>query len=523
MYILFIVINFNQQNKYNQSQNRPMRYLLIIFTILLASSCKQKKETIIGTVALDNSYLTLSTIADSVDVPWDLQYDKANNYLIFSEIKGNIKKIDLSDNSVQLIKTIPNVFQQRTTGLLGMALYQPLQSEHYLFLSYTSKTGDKIFSNLYRYIYKDGVLANPKLLLQIPGNTGHNGSRIIIGNDKKIYWATGDAAVDANAQDITKLNGKILRINIDGSIPNDNPIPNSYVYAWGFRNMQGLTLGENNLIYTSEHGDAVEDEINLIQPLHNYGWPLIEGKNPIKKETDSTKAISFTLPIQSWTPVIAPAGIAYYGNTKIPEWRKSLILTTLKSQSLRILKLSEDGKTIIDEYTLFKDQLGRLRSVLVLPNGDVYFCSSNRDWNPQKGFPKPEDDRIYKLSLTDKTEGKIFRAIKTTSTSIVEVSGKNLYESYCASCHKADGKGVAGTFPPLAKSATVNGDLKALSQIISNGLKDKTIGDVKYEAPMPAFSFLKDEEATAIINYIRTNFSNQSSTLTINQFKQTKN
>jgi glucose/arabinose dehydrogenase/cytochrome c5 len=499
-----------------------MRQLLIIYIILIIFSCKRKEEHILSTVVLENSKLALSSVADSLDVPWDLQYDKTNNWIIFSEIKGSIKKLDLNNGSVQLIKTIPNVFQQRTTGLLGMALYQPQKGEQYLFLSYTSKNEDKIYSNLYRYIYKDGSIENPKLLLQIPGNTGHNGSRIIIGNDKKIYWATGDAAIDANAQDITKLNGKILRINLDGSIPNNNPIPESYVYAWGFRNMQGLTQGENSLIYTSEHGDAVEDEVNLVQPLHNYGWPLIEGKNPPKKETDSMKAVSFTTPIHSWTPVIAPAGLAYYGNTKIPEWNKSLILTTLKSQSLRILKLSEDGKTIIGEHTLFKDYLGRLRSVLVLPNGDVYFCSSNRDWNPQKGFPRIEDDRIYKLSRTEKEVGEIIRPLKTTTTPVTEVSGKNLYEAYCASCHKADGKGIAGTFPSLEKSATVNGNPKTLSQIILNGLKDKTIAGVKYETPMPAFSFLKDEEATAIINYIRTNFNNQNSTITIDQFKQTR-
>ena len=497
--------------------------ILLLYICILISSCTKKNEIIIGTVELSNSKLLLTQAADSLDVPWDLQYDKTNNYIIFSEIKGNIKKLDLNDNSVQLITGIPSVFQQRTTGLLGMALYQPLQTEHYLFVSYTTKTDDKIYSNLYRYIYKDGTVKNPKLLLQIPGNTGHNGSRIIIGTDKKIYWATGDAAIDANAQDITKLNGKILRINLDGSIPKDNPTPNSYVYAWGFRNMQGLTQGENSIIYTSEHGDAVEDEVNLIQPLHNYGWPLIEGKNPPKKEPDSTKAIVFTQPLQSWTPVIAPAGISYYGSTKIPEWRKSLLLTTLKSQSLRILKLSEDGKAIIDEYTLFKDQLGRLRSVITLPNGDIYFCTSNRDWNPQKGFPKPEDDRIYKLSLTEKAIGKIFTSTKTTSARVVaELSGKNLYEAYCASCHKSDGKGIMGTFPSLEKSTTVNGDIKTLSQIILKGLKNQTIDGVKYDAQMPAFNFLKDEEATAIINYIRSNFKNQASTININQFKQTK-
>jgi mono/diheme cytochrome c family protein len=403
-----------------------------------------------------------------------------------------------------------------------MALYQPRQSDHYLFLSYTTKANDKIFSNLYRYIYKDGKLNQPQLLLQIPGNTGHNGSRIIVGKDEKVYWATGDAAIDSNAQDVKRLNGKILRLNLDGSIPKDNPIPNSYVYAWGFRNMQGLAQADNGLIYTSEHGDAVEDEINLISPLHNYGWPLVEGKNAPKNATDSLKAKSFSIPIKSWTPVIAPAGLAYYGSMKIPEWRNSLILTTLKSQSLRILKLSEDGKAIIDEYTLFKDQLGRLRAVITLPNGDIYFCSSNRDWNPQKGFPKPTDDRIYKLSLSDQSIGKVIRPSRTEAVNTSEISGKMLYESYCASCHKTDGRGIPNTFPSLEKSATVNGEVKVLANILKNGLKDKTIAGVKYDAPMPAFSFLKDEEATAIINYIRTHFNNQSSTITTKQFKQTK-
>lgn len=502
-----------------------MRHIiLIIYCTIFAFSCKQQNDLIINTVALENSTLALSVKADSLDTPWDLQYDRVNNYIIFSEIKGNIKKLNLEDNSVQLIKTVPNVFQQRTTGLLGMALYQPRTGQQKLFISYTSKIADSIYANLYSYIYKDGTLDSPKLLLKIPGNTGHNGSRIIIGNDGKIYWATGDAAIDTNAQDITKLNGKILRINIDGSIPADNPIANSYVYAWGFRNMQGLTQGGKGLIYTSEHGDAVEDEVNLIQPLKNYGWPLVEGIHPPKKETDSSKKNSFTSPIKSWTPVIAPAGLAYYGNTKIAEWRNSLLLTTLKSQSLRILKLSEDGQKVIDEYTLFENLLGRLRSVLVLPNGDVYFCSSNRDWNPQKGFPKKDDDKIFKLSITDKITKTVLRPVKNqTAVPTSTVSGKLLYESYCSSCHKSDGTGLTNTFPPLENSKTVNGEIKELTKILLNGLKDKKIDGVKYDSPMPAFSFLKDEEATAIINYIRTNFKNNSSTITINQYQQTKN
>lgn len=504
-----------------------MKYQITIFLYLsiLLCSCSGRDDVVIGTIDLGNSKVVLTQEADSLNVPWDLQYDRINKCIIFSEIAGSIKKLDLETKEIVLIKKIPDVFQQRTTGLLGMALHQPQQQINYLFLSYTTKKEGKIYSNLYRYIYTATCeLKDPKLLLQIPGNTGHNGSRIIIGHDKKIYWATGDAASDHFAQDSTALNGKILRINIDGSVPADNPIPGSYVYAWGFRNIQGLTQGEDDLIYTSEHGDALEDEVNLIRPLHNYGWPLTEGRNPPKNKADSINQLDLTPPLRSWTPVIAPAGMAYYKGGRIPEWSNSLILTTLKSQSLRILKLSAAGRKVAEEYILFKDQLGRLRSVITAPNGDIYFCSSNRDWNPQRGFPKPDDDKIYKLRKTDKIEGKLFSQVKAeTGPRNLSVSGKALYESYCSSCHKADGKGIPSTFPSLENSKAVNGDKKALAAILLDGLQNKTIQGVKYDASMPAFSFLKDEEATAILNYIRTNFHNKSSTITIDEFKEARN
>lgn len=499
-----------------------LRIVLFLCIYNIISSCSRSSDKVISTIDLGDSKVVLTQEADSLNVPWDLQYDRTNKCIIFSEISGNIKKLDLESKEVILLKKIPNVFQQRTTGLLGMALYQPVVGTHYLFLSYTTKQNEKVYSNLYRYIYTDNSeLKNPKLLLRIPGNTGHNGSRIIIGHDQKLYWATGDAASDHYAQDSTSLNGKLLRINIDGSIPADNPIKNSYVYAWGFRNIQGLTQGWSDMIYTSEHGDAIEDEVNLIRPLRNYGWPLIEGMYPPKNNTDSMSKTTFTAPIRSWTPVIAPSGMAYYGGNRIPEWRNSLILTTLKSQSLRILKLSEDGRKITDEYILFKDQLGRLRSVITAPNGDIYFCSSNRDWNPQKGFPQPDDDRIYKLSITGKTAGNVVRPVKAgTAPGNQLVSGKILYESYCSSCHKPDGKGIPNTFPSLENSKTVKGENKTLAEIILNGLQNKAIEGVKYDGSMPSFEFLKDEELTAILNYIRTSFNNQGSTITVDELKQ---
>lgn len=490
-------------------------WLWVLVPLLYACSTQDEKETtIINSVQLEHSILSVSKEATGLQVPWDLQYDHINHAILFSEIGGSIRRLDIRTKNVILVDSLKDVYHQRTLGLLGMSLYQPEHGQAYLYLSYTSKRDSLIFSNLYRYDYSlEGNLSNPKLLLQIPGNTGHNGSRVIVSTDKKVYWATGDAASDTFAQDSSSLNGKILRLNLDGTIPADNPITNSYVYAWGFRNMQGLTHNTNGTIYTSEHGDAIEDEINLIQPLKNYGWPQIEGMIDTKKEKAIAKLSARQEPIKSWTPVVAPSGMAYYGNHNIPEWKNSLILATLKNQSLRLLKLSADGKKITNEKVLFKDQFGRLRSVLVVPNGDIYFCSSNRDWNPQKGFPKPDDDVIYRLRLSTKAIAPIIKPEASISVVHTIKNGQTLYDAYCASCHKSDGKGLKNTFPSLAQSESVNGEHKTLLKLLLHGLSGQEIKGIKYEGAMPAFSFLKDEEVIEIANYIRTHFGNNASTI----------
>jgi len=456
---------------------KKQTYSWLVSLIPLLSSCSSETERErkpINYIQLEHSILSLTKEATKLHVPWDLQYDRVNNAILFSEIGGSIRRLDTKTKVVTLVDSLTDVYHQRTLGLLGMALYQPEQQQAYLYLSYTSKKDSLIFSNLYRYDYnKAGKLSNPKLLLQIPGNTGHNGSRVIVSTDKKVY-------------------------------------KNSYVYAWGFRNMQGLTHDAKGLIYTSEHGDAIEDEINLIQPLKNYGWPQIEGMIDTEKEKAIAKKSPRQEPIKSWTPVVAPSGMAYYGSNVIPEWQHSLLLATLKNQSLRILKLSADGQQIVDEKILFKDQLGRLRSVLTLPNGDIYFCSSNRDWNPQKGFTKPDDDVIYRLRITDKAVAPMIKPVAANAVSSPTKSGQALYEAYCASCHKADGKGLTNTFPPLANSSLVKGDPAPLLRVILHGLKDKTIAKVKYESAMPSFSFLKNEEVIEITNYIRTHFGNSA-------------
>ena len=501
--------------------SRKYLIVLVVCAPLVLSSCKQKESLPESAefVQLENTLLALTIEAEHLNAPWDLQYDRQREAIVFSEVAGKIKRLHLGTGQIDTLLQIPDVYHMRTLGLLGMAIHQPENSQNYLFVSYTSKFNDSIYSNLVRYDY-NGLPTNPKVLLKIPGSTGHNGSRIIITNDQKVLWATGDAASDTFSQDSTALNGKILRLNLDGSIPDDNPISNSFVYAWGFRNMQGLTQSAEGKIYTSEHGDAIEDEINWIRPLHNYGWPQIEGVHDTDKEMAIAENSPRTEPIRSWTPVIAPAGLAYYDSTKIPEWNNSLLLTTLKSQSLRILQLSENGTALVDEQILFPDYLGRLRSVLVVPNGDVFFSTSNRDWNPQSGFPKSDDDIIFRLRPTLSASKLPMTTVKPKSKSLK--NGKDLYQAYCASCHKDNGKGVPSSFPPLSGSTVVNGPEDELLRTILYGTSPENINKNQFNGTMPSFSFLSNGEIAAIATYIRVNFDNNAAAVQNNRVQSNR-
>lgn len=496
-------------------------YVLIAGLIVSCSGQKEHKQyPLDANISLDSTMLAVTVVADSLVVPWDLQFID-NERLIYTEIEGIISQLDLTTGKKYQLVKIDEVYQKRTLGLLGMGIHPDFRTYPYVFVSYNTKVNDDIFSKLVRYTYKKDTLTNPKVLLTIPGSTGHNGARIIFSRNGKLLWATGDAHSKTFAQDSTSLNGKILRINIDGTVPDDNPIKGSFVWAWGFRNMQGLTVSNKGFIYTSEHGDAIEDEVNLIEPLQNYGWPQIEGKHDTPAEKAIASKNQRTEPVKSWTPVIAPAGLAFYNSNAIPEWKNTLLLATLKSQSLRVLKLDETGKQIISEQIFLEKHYGRLRAITVSPLGDIYITTSNKDWNPQPGFPKPSDDRILKISKVKKALKNPLKAKKVEVDTVLNAA--SLYNSYCASCHKENGLGVPGTFPPLAGAEQVTGAKEELIKIVLNGLSGKILvkGET-YDQQMPAFDFLSDEELAKILTYVRRDFGNNKSEVNASDIKKTR-
>ncbi|WP_207625652.1 PQQ-dependent sugar dehydrogenase [Niastella populi] len=493
-----------------------MRKKISILFLLSFAACTGRKGEELQTIdnlQPANTLLKVEVLVSGMDVPWDLHYG-SDDHLWVTEQGGNVWRIHPATGERKQVLYIRDVWRQRTTGLLGITLHPNFAHNPFVFLNYTLMRDSRIFSRLERYRFQNDTLVEPATMLEIGGNTGHNGSRITVSPDGKIMWATGDAHGVMSAQEDTCLNGKILRLDMDGNIPADNPDPKSYVWAKGFRNIQGLTYSDKGILYTSEHGDAIEDEINLIVKGANYGWPVVEGFHNLEKEQVFAAAGSSLEPLHAWTPVVAPSGMTFYNHPAIPEWTNSLLLGTLKTQSLRVLQLNDAGTAIVKEEVFFADRYGRIRDVCSGKDGAVYVSTSNRDWNPGTGFPKQGDDRILKITPAGKA---IYTVLKSSSAgAVIKLNGQELYQQYCASCHKPEGTGVKGIFPALKNSAIVNGSAHHLIELLLKGKKGKD------GSAMPAFSFLKDEEMTAVINYIRSSWGNKATAVSKKTITQTR-
>jgi len=344
-------------------------------------------------INLGTTILTNTVVASNLNVPWDMAYG-ADGYIWFTELGGTIKRMNTNTYQIQTVFTLPDVVLFGfSVGLHSLVLHPDFNTNHYLYLHYTyATTTSKIVR--YEYDVANNTLINPTIILgSIPAGVSHNGSRMVILNDK-LFISLGDTySTPAVAQNLSSINGKMLRMNLDGSIPSDNPTPGSYLYSLGHRNPQGLCYG-NGMLYSSEHGTGSNDEINIIQPNRNYGWPTVEGVCNTTTEIAFCNANNVAEPIWSWSPSIAPCGIDFYQNAAIPEWNNSLLLAVLKDKKLIQLKLSADGTQIVQQNTYLTNTYGRLRDVLVIPDGRVFFCTSNRDY---AGSPITADDRIIEL------------------------------------------------------------------------------------------------------------------------------
>jgi len=349
----------------------------------------------LATFSVGPTTVTASALAVNLSTIWELAWGP-DNFIWMTERAGRISRVNPATGQVLPLLTIADVTENNESGLLGLVLDPDFATTPYVYVVYNYTDAGVLKEKLVRFTYSAAAnaLTAPRVLLgNLVATTTHSGSRLLILPDHTLLMTTGDAQQQPEAQRMASLNGKILRLNLDGTVPVNNPTPGSYVYTLGHRNPQGLVQLPDGCVYSSEHGPSNDDEINRIEAGRNYGWPTVEGLCDLPAEMAFCAANNVREPLTTWTPTIAPAGLAYYDHPAIPAWRGSLLLAVLKGSRLTQLALDAPG-TAITARTDFLTTFGRLRAICVSPEGRVYLGTSNRDG---RGAPAATDDRILVL------------------------------------------------------------------------------------------------------------------------------
>lgn len=342
-------------------------------TLLCLTGCSTN-EIQPSTVANNSQSIEqYKTIATNLEAPWAI--NKLGDTFYITERTGHIVKVEQGEMTRQAVKLEKTLSTASEAGLLGFVLAPDFVQSNEAYAYYTYETASEQFNRIVVLQQENDSWREKRLLLdQIPSGKYHHGGRVKIGPDQKLYVTAGDASNPQTAQDLTTLSGKILRMNLDGSIPDDNPFPHLYVYSYGHRNPQGITWSTDGTMYASEHGQSAHDEINKIEAGQNYGWPIIEGE----EEQEGFISPLFTSGSEStW----APSGIAFYDN--------KLYVAALRGTALLEFDLkSKEVKEIVNN-------VGRIRDVWIEEN-TLYWITNNTDG---RGTPEERDDQLYKLEL----------------------------------------------------------------------------------------------------------------------------
>ena len=327
--------------------------------------------------------LNSDVIVDGLNNPWEIVFGP-NGDIYFTERDGRIWK--MSESGVaKVIYTFPKSGSVEG-GTLGLALHPEFKENKKIYVYQTNLELEFYQNKVFSFEVDENTLSNKQLILDgIPGAPWHDGGRITFGPDQKLYISTGDAINPGWSQDLSSLAGKILRINSDGTIPDDNPFDSSPVFSYGHRNPQGLAWSSNGMFVSSEHGPSGEqgyghDEINVILKGKNYGWPNIVGNSSDE---------NFVNPItHSGQLTWAPSGMVFYDSEKISSFNGKFLVGTLRGEHLMVVDIDNNGSLISTEK-FFEGEFGRIRTAQIDPDGNLYLLTANGN-----------NDKIIRISET---------------------------------------------------------------------------------------------------------------------------
>lgn len=365
------------------------RFLPIAASVLIATA------VIIGCVDAQNQPVTppteqpapsgwrVETLKTGLERPWSINFAPDGRLLMTTRNTGEVQALTLETGAVQRYPVpLQNFRVEGEGGLLGMELASDFNSSNTVYLCYSYwKDGQKVDSarrnRLSSFTVDLSGLSGEKVLLDdLLGWSNHNGCRVVLSPDNtKLFVTMGDAANSQKAQDLASRAGKTYRINLDGSIPTDNPFTGSAVWSLGHRNAQGLAFQPGTgLLWSTEHGPDVKDELNVVKKGRNYGWPVSNCQGTAA-ESGACSLKDYQAAVKSYDPqiTVAMSDMAFYSSAAFPAWKGNLFFVTLKTG--RLYRLEVSGETVSKDEILIDNEYGRLRDIAVGQDGFIYLST----------------------------------------------------------------------------------------------------------------------------------------------------
>ncbi len=348
----------------------------VVFSVLVLTSPTDPIPLPKPTSNSENEFVTV--LAENLDKPRAIAV--SDDRIFVTEKDGLIRVIvnnTLLESPLATFRTA-NVFDG---GLLGITLHPDFSNNHYIYVFLTYDEDGNLWNKILRITESQNKLQDAQTIFdKIPGSSFTNGGFIKFGPDEKLYVGTGTIS-DAShlPQDLDSLSGKILRLNDDGTIPNDNPFSDSPVFSLGHRNPQGMTWDNDGNLYVAEIGPEKNDEINLILAGKNYGWP----------EQQCSGGTNFENAIICYDPSLEPGGIIFYSGDKL-DFEFPFILSSMNTANLYQVDFDEG----LSSQKSILSGIGRVRDVVEGPDGSLYVITSNTDG---KGFPDRTDDKLLRI------------------------------------------------------------------------------------------------------------------------------
>ena len=357
----------------------PLFFLLICTGSALAANAKL--------ITQKNSEFILEQVAQELGVPWGMAFLNPNE-LIFTERSGRIKLLNLSNLKIETLTGTPTVFAKGQGGMLDVVVGPNYAQFGWIYFTYSKSSSAGAVTTLSRAKRTKNRLTDWQDLLVSQSATRksqHFGSRIAFDDNNHVYFGIGDRGEREQAQNLANHMGAILRLNLDGSVPDDNPFSatkNARVEIWsyGHRSPQGLQFDQGKkVLWSIEHGPRGGDEINLIQKGKNYGWPVVShGKEywgPFDIGEGQTKQ-GMEPSVKYYIPSIAPGSLLLYTGAAFPNWQGNLFAGALKLQHLNRITISSDNRATSEER-LLGELNQRIRALAQSPQGWIYFSTDS--------------------------------------------------------------------------------------------------------------------------------------------------